>query len=101
MLESYQITELLTTLMIAGAMVLLAYSPLPRSVGQALAHRLMHGRSPREGAGADPRVEAMADELMTLRRQLEETLERLEFAERMLAQGRERGLVGGEREGLR
>jgi hypothetical protein len=95
MLESYQITELLTTVIIGGVLVLLAYSPLPRSLGQAIAHRLMHGKEPRDAPPVtDARLEAMADEMEMLRRQLDETQGRLDFAERMLTQARERGALG-------
>ncbi len=96
MLEGYQITELLTTLMIVCGVGLIAYSPLPRALGQAIAHRLMHGRSagPVEAA-TDPRIDAMVDEVSMLRRQLEETQDRLDFTERMLAQAQKGGLPAG------
>jgi len=101
MLEGYQIVDLVTTFLIGASVVLVAYSPLPRALGQALAHRLIHGKAPAEpaaGATTDPRVEAMADEVIALRRQLEETQERVDFAERLLAQARERsGLPPGGR----
>ncbi len=96
MLESYQITELLTTMMIVCGVGLLAYSPLPRALGQAIAHRLMHGKSagPAEGV-TDPRLDAMVEEMSMVRRQLEETQERLDFTERLLAQAQKGALPAG------
>jgi hypothetical protein len=97
-LESYQIVDLFTTLMIGASVVLLAYSPLPRSLGQALAHRLMHGKAPREPERVtDPRLDDMADEMAMLRRQLEETQGRLDFAERMLSQAKSQAVLPGGR----
>ncbi len=100
MLESYQITELLTTMMIVCGVGLLAYSPLPRALGQAIAHRLMHGKSAGIAEGTtDPRVDAMADEVAMLRRQLEETQDRLDFTERMLAQAQQKSALGAGESG--
>ena len=96
MLEGYQITELLTTLMISFSVVLLAYSPFPRSIGQAIAQRLMHGKTPAPGSTPlpDPRLDDLLDDNTILRRQLEEMQERVEFTERMLAQAKDRGMLG-------
>ncbi len=43
------------------------------------------------------RLDSLEGELSTMRRELNETQERLDFAERMLAQGREARRVGPER----
>jgi hypothetical protein len=94
MLEGYQIVELVTTLLMGAAVVLLAYSPLPRALGQALAHRLMHGKTPRLPQAEDARVEELSGEVAALREQLDAALDRLDFNERMLAQGREKGQLG-------
>jgi predicted nucleic acid-binding Zn-ribbon protein len=40
------------------------------------------------------RLEALEDDVSKLRQELNETQERLDFAERLLAQGREAGRVG-------
>ena len=45
--------------------------------------------SPRRGAELQPRLEALEFEVSNLRRELSETQERLDFAERVLAQGQE------------
>lgn len=55
-------------------------------VGQAIGKRIAG-----EGGGShllESRVEALAEEVMELRQQLAETHERLDFAERLLAQAR-------------
>jgi hypothetical protein len=52
---------------------------------------------PLEGAG-EGRMEALEAEMSDLRQQLTETQERLDFTERLLAQGREKGQVGPQRE---
>ena len=64
-----------------------AFSP----IGRALAERL-------RGKGREPsldsaEVEALRDELMSVRQQVENLAERQDFAERLLAQARERGLL--------
>jgi hypothetical protein len=85
-LQGFQIVSLVTTLLVGAAVVLLAYSPLPRALGQALAHRLMHGKT--------ARVEELSGEVAALREQLDATLDRLDFTERLLAQARENGQLG-------
>ena len=66
-----------------GAMWLLSTSP----VGKAIAERIRHGPAPSQ----DP---AVLDELDRLRHDLIELQERMDFAERLLAQSREPGQVG-------
>ena len=94
-MEPSQIAELLGLLIAGGTFVILAYSPLPRSIGQAIAHRIMHGKAAeRRGEVEEGRVDDLSGEVAALRRALEETQERLDFTERMLAQQRERGALG-------
>lgn len=92
-LEGYQVTELLTTLMIGSFVVLLAYSPLPRSLGQALLHRLTRGRDGE--ATPDAHMDEISSEVAALRQALYETQERLDFAERMLATSRAQDALPG------
>lgn len=80
------ITHIITGVVILGV----AFSP----IGRALAHRLMHGKTPRQPELADPRVDDLSGEVAILREQLEATQDRLDFTERMLAQAREKGQLG-------
>jgi hypothetical protein len=61
-----------------GTTVLLAFSP----VGKALAERIRHGRVPLPAPEID---EALYDEVERLRIEVGEIHERLDFAERLLA----------------
>jgi hypothetical protein len=76
---------------ITGVVILgVVFSP----IGRALAHRIMHGKAPRQPELADPRVDDLSGEVAILREQLEATQDRLDFTERLLAQAREKGLLG-------
>jgi hypothetical protein len=81
---------------ITGVVILgVAFSPL----GKALAHRIMHGKEPRAVPAADDsRVDELSGEVAALREQLDTTLDRLDFTERLLAQARERGQLGGAKD---
>lgn len=68
-----------------GAAVMISFSP----IGKAIAARI---RGPVESAGSDPAVLA---ELDSLRHELTEVQERLDFAERLLAQREPSRLEGG------
>jgi hypothetical protein len=91
-LESHQIANLIEMLLVSTTFVLLAYSPLPRLLAQAFSHRIMHGRTPKDEM-AEGRVDDLSGEVAALRRALEETQERVDFTERVLAQ-KERGALG-------
>ena len=62
-------------------------------IGRALADRLRQGKLPRpeQSAGSS---EVLREEVEQLRGQVEDLHERLDFAERLLAQARERGQLG-------
>jgi len=68
-----------------GMLAVVAFSP----IGKALAARL---RGPAELPSAE--VEELRDQVATLQQQVGELAERQDFAERMLAQARERGALG-------
>jgi hypothetical protein len=89
------VQNVLTSLIVGLTFVGIAFSPLARALG----NRIMHGRMPAPGGGGeDPRVDDLMDELAATRRQMDELQERVDFAERLLAQARERGLLNaGER----
>jgi len=86
------VVEHLVQAVIVGAVFIgLAYSPLPRAIG----HRIIHGKA--RSNETDPRVDDLLEDNAMLRRQIEEVQERVEFAERMLAQAQARGLVGRDK----
>jgi len=74
----------------AGTLVVLGVAIGP--IGRALADRLRHGKLPRPGQ-ADG-AEDLRDEMDQLRLHVDELQERLDFTERMLAQARDKGLLG-------
>lgn len=85
------VEHVLTSLIVGATLVGIAFSPLFRALG----NRLMHGKTLPPGAVAeDPRVDDLAEDNTMLRRQLAEMEERLEFAERLLAQVKERAALG-------
>ena len=74
-----------------GTLFLLAVSP----VGKALADRIRHGTQPLGSGGTEPEVLA---ELELLRQDVSELQERVDFAERLLANKHDdRQLPGGAR----
>jgi hypothetical protein len=82
--------------MLAAALVLrwLFRSP----IGEAIAERIRHGRRRHWGAlGEDPRrVGGLEEQVSHLQGQVSELAERLDFAERLLAERRERTLGAGQ-----
>jgi hypothetical protein len=84
--------EILSMMVVGLTLVGIAFSPLPKALGQ----RLLHGKLPPPGTSfADPRLDEVMDENAMLRRQLTELEERLSFTERMLAQVKEKGALPG------
>ncbi len=71
-----------------GTVALLAFSP----VGKAIAERIRGGRAD----GVDPEV---LSELDQLRHDVVELQERVDFAERLLAQQRDTAQLGGDQKG--
>jgi hypothetical protein len=69
-----------------GAAAIIAFSP----IGKAIAE----GMRARRGLIANEDVEDLRAELQGVREQLSELAERQDFAERLLAQQRDKGLVG-------
>jgi hypothetical protein len=81
---------------IAMALVILglgivAYSPIARALGQ----RILHGRlQPSDAQPVDEgRMDQISGEVAALRRHLDETQERVDFTERLLAQAREKAAL--------
>lgn len=81
---------------LVGAVALRAIFRTP--VGEAIAERIRQRSTHRWGlAGEDPRrVAALEEQVSHLQGQVSELAERLDFAERMLAEGRERKLGAGQ-----
>lgn len=71
-----------------GTLFLLAISP----VGKAIADRIRHGTQPVGAGGTEPEV---LTELEQLRADVGELQERVDFAERLLAQKQETGQLPG------
>ncbi len=73
-----------------------SFSPLGRAVARRIGGE---ARALESGAARDTaELEALHGEMADLRRELDEVQNRLDFTERMLAQARERGLLGGAKE---
>ena len=90
-MQDFMVRDVLEGLIMGVTVIMIAYSPVMRALGT----RIMHGRMPAPGSTPlpDPRVEDLIDDSAVLRRQVEEMQERVDFAERMLAQVKERGLL--------
>ena len=84
------VEHIIQSIIVGAVFIGLAYSPLPR----AWAHRIMHGKKG-EAQDNDPRIDDLAEDNAMLRRQLEEVQERVEFAERLLAQVEKKGIHPG------
>jgi hypothetical protein len=95
--------------LIVGGVVLYAF--FKSDIAAALAERIRAGMNrrkrwkgwggewldtPASGAGDEPRVEQLEERVDQLQGQVAELAERLDFAERLLAQKRERTLRAGE-----
>ena len=83
-------------IVLAGTVALRAILRTP--VGEAIAERIRQRTARRWGqVGEDPRrVAALEEQVSHLQGQVSELAERLDFAERMLAEGRERKLGAGQ-----
>jgi hypothetical protein len=68
----------------------ISYSPL----GRALARRLGGDRGEQSEAVLLAEVDALREEMQALRGEVGDVQERLDFAERLLAQARAKGLLG-------
>lgn len=95
-MESFQIAETLQMIILVAGVALVAFSPIARAVGDWI----RHGRTLKPGSGPsieEGRMDEISGEVSALRQQLSETQERLDFAERLLAQARAKGsLPAGE-----
>ncbi|HEY2805080.1 MAG TPA: hypothetical protein VGI92_04400 [Gemmatimonadales bacterium] len=97
-MQDFMIRDVIEGLTVAATIILVAYSPIFRAFGK----RIMHGKTPPEGMTFqvdDARVDHLSGEVAALRQHLDETLDRLDFAERMIAKQRERGLIDAPKNG--
>lgn len=91
-MQDFMIRDVLEGVTVAVTLILIAYSPIFRALG----NRIMHGRLPAPGTPQvvdDERVDQLSGEVAALRRELDATHERLDFAERMLAQSKGRAAL--------
>jgi len=82
-------------LIVAGVVL---YAFFKSDIAGAIAERIrgMHRRKAIDSAGDEPRVAQLEERVEQLHGQVTELAERLDFAERLLAQKRERTLRAGE-----
>ncbi len=66
-------------------------------IGRAFAERL-RGKTAELSGDAAEQLEALRDEMVSVRQQVAELAERQDFTERLLAQARERGLLSPPKE---
>lgn len=87
--------DLLQGLLVLIGVGVVAYSPLAKAIGS----RILHGKVAAPGSRMldDDRVDQLSGEMAAMRQHLDETLERLEFTERMLAKSKERDALPGGR----
>lgn len=90
--ELHVLEDLVTGVLVSATIILIAFSPIAKAVGKWI----MHGRLPAPGTPQvvdDERVDQLSGEMAALRRELDATHERLDFAERMLAQSKGRAAL--------
>ena len=80
-------------LIVSGAVL---YAFFKSDIGAALAERIRGRRAAVEVSGDEPRVAQLEERVDQMHGQIAELAERLDFAERLLAQKRERTLRAGE-----
>lgn len=90
-----QVVELLTIAIVAAVVVLAVRWVAKGPIGQAIGERLRGRRAGEVGAEADERVARLESEVSSLRGEVSDMAERLDFAERVLAERRERRLGAG------
>ena len=94
--ETWRVWETIQMALAAITFGVVAYSPIARAIG----NRILHGKLPPPGAPQDTgRMDDLSGEVAALRQAMYEQQERLDFAERMLAQARERGALNAPKDG--
>lgn len=91
-----QVMPLVAIVVIAVISIVVIRALSRTAIGEALAERIRQ-RTRRLGGGEDPqRLAALEQQVTQLQGQVSELAERLDFAERMLAERRERKLGAGQ-----
>jgi hypothetical protein len=90
-----QAFDLLTTVVVAVAVIFIVRWVVTSPIGQAIGERLRGKRHAPTTAEQDDRLARMEAEMQALRGDLSELSERLDFTERVLAERRERRLGAG------
>jgi len=95
--ESWRVWETIQMALAAVAFVVIAYSPIAKAIG----NRILHGKLPPPGSAHDDdgRMDLLSGEVAALRQAMYDQQERLDFAERLLAQARERGALNAPKDG--
>jgi hypothetical protein len=95
-MEEFHRFELFQAILVILGIGVVAYSPIARAIGR----RIMHGKTPLPGAAPqdDARLDDLSGEVTALRQAMYEQQERLDFAERLLAQARERGQLNAPKD---
>ena len=93
--EPWRVFETIQMGLLLIGVGVVVYSP----IAKAIAKRILHGKLPSPDSPAidDGRMDQLSGEVAALRHHLDETQERLDFTERMLAQSRDKqALPGGQ-----
>lgn len=91
------ISELIITVLVVGGALLLVRWAFRSPIAEAIGERIRRGRRNPEMTGEqDERMARLEGDLSVLRGELTEVQERLDFAERVLAEKRERRLGAGQ-----
>lgn len=92
-----QVSEMLTTVLVFVGILIVARWVLRSPIAEAIGERIRRGRKGGDVTGAhDERVARLEGDLSTVRGELSELADRLDFAERILAERRERRVGAGQ-----
>ena len=91
-----QVSELLTTVLVFAGVLVVARWVLRSPIAEAIGERIRRGKKGAEVPGAqEERLSRLEGDLGAVRAELSEFAERLDFAERILAERRDRRLGAG------
>lgn len=91
-----QLSDMVTTVLVFASILIVARWVLRSPIAEAIGERIRRGKKGAEITGAqEDRVARLEGDLGALRGELSEMAERLDFAERILAERRERRIGAG------